>query len=81
VTSPDLISPEELEAAIKLALAQQFGVKFDALAESASRLFGFSRTGPRLKAVLDEAVVRLDQRGEIRQDQSGFVTLAPAPGK
>jgi len=81
VTSPDLIAPEELEAAIKLTLAQQFGVKFDAIMESTARLFGFSRTGPRLKTALEQAIVRLDQRGEIRQDQSGFVTLVSASGK
>jgi very-short-patch-repair endonuclease len=76
VTNPDLISPEEFEAAIMLVLRQQFGLRFEALIEAVTRTFGFARTGPKLKSAIEGAIVHLDQRGEIQQDSSGFVTLS-----
>jgi very-short-patch-repair endonuclease len=78
VTNPDLIPPEEFEAAITLVLRQQFGLKFDALIEAVTRTFGFARTGPRLKAAIEAAIVRLDEGGEIQQDGAEFVTISAA---
>jgi very-short-patch-repair endonuclease len=75
VTRAELIAPEELEAAAKLVLRQQFGLKFDAITEGVARLLGFARTGPKLKDAIGGALVRLDQRGEIHVDGSQFVTL------
>jgi hypothetical protein len=74
VTNPEMIPPEEFEAAVMLVLHQQFGLKLDALIEAVSRAFGFARTGTKLKS----AIVRLDQRGEIQQDAAEFVTLKSA---
>lgn len=75
VTRPELIAPEELEAAVVLALRQQYGLKSEAAVEATARLMGFARTGGRLKVALEEAIRRLDERGEIRLDSSDYVTL------
>jgi very-short-patch-repair endonuclease len=78
VTNPEMIPPEEFEAAVMLVLHQQFGLKLDALIEAVSRAFGFARTGTKLKSAIEGAIVRLDQRGEIQQDAAEFVTLKSA---
>ncbi|HEY8748653.1 MAG TPA: DUF4011 domain-containing protein [Tepidisphaeraceae bacterium] len=75
VTKAELIAPEELEAAVRLVLRQQYGLKSEAAVESTARLLGFSRTGSKLKAALEQAIERLDQRGEIKLDASEYVTL------
>jgi len=75
VTKAELIAPEELEDAVRLVLRQQYGLKSEAAVESTARLLGFSRTGSKLKAALEQAIERLDQRGEIKLDASEYVTL------
>jgi very-short-patch-repair endonuclease len=76
VTDPDEIAPEEFEAAVRLILKQQFGLKLDAISEAVAGLMGFSRSGPKLKAAIEQSLIRLDERGEIITDHSGFVTLS-----
>jgi pyruvate/2-oxoglutarate dehydrogenase complex dihydrolipoamide dehydrogenase (E3) component len=75
VADSELIPPEEFEAAVKLVVRQQFGIKFDAVIESVARLFGFGRTGVKLKAAIEQALIRLDRRGEIKMDDASFVTV------
>jgi hypothetical protein len=75
VTDPEMIPPEEFEAAVMHIVRQQFGIKFDAVVEAVARLLGFSRTGAKLKAAAERALIRLDDRGQLKLDESGFVTL------
>ena len=67
--------PEELEAAVVLALRQQYGLKADAAVEATARLTGYARTGAKLKAAIEEAIRRLEERGEIKLDSADYVTL------
>jgi hypothetical protein len=64
-----------LEAAVMMALKQQYGLKAEAAVEATSRLLGFSRTGAKLKLAIEEALRRLKARGEIRMDAAEYVTL------
>jgi very-short-patch-repair endonuclease len=75
VTDAERICPEEYEAAVRLVLKQQFGLPFDALVEATARLMGFSRTGAKLKAAIEQSLVRLDQQQKIQLDNAKFVTL------
>jgi hypothetical protein len=75
VTRPELIAPEELEAAVVLALRQQYGLKAEAAVEATARVMGFARTGGKLKSAIEEAIRRLEERGEIRLDSADYVTL------
>jgi len=78
VTDAEMICPEEYAAAVRIVLQRQFGLKFDALIESVAHLFGFVRTGPKLKAAVEQALIQLDEHGEIHKDNAGFVTLRNA---
>jgi very-short-patch-repair endonuclease len=75
VTDPEMIPPEELEAAIMLVVRRQYGIKFEYAVEAAARLFGFARTGSKLRAVLEGALIRLAERREIDRDDSDFITV------
>jgi len=81
VTRPELIPPEEFDAALRLALRTQFGLKADAAVESTARLMGFARAGAKLKPALDEALARLRQRGEVHLDAAQYVTLSRKPAQ
>jgi len=75
VTDPDLIPPEEIEAAVLLVLREQYGLKFDALPEAVSHVFGFLRTGSRIRAAVEKAMKRLELAGKIALDDKKFSTL------
>lgn len=75
VTRAELIAPEELESAVLLALRQQYGLKAEAAVESTARLLGYARTGVKLKAVIEQSIQRLEERGEIKLDAADYVTL------
>ena len=75
VTRAELIAPEELEAAVVLALKQQYGLKAEAAVEATARLMGFARTGGKMKVAIEEALRRLKGRGVIRMDAAEYVTL------
>jgi len=75
VTKPELIAPEELDAAVVLALRQQYGLKSEAAVEATARVMGFARTGGKLKAAIEGAIRRLEERGEIKLDSADYVTL------
>jgi very-short-patch-repair endonuclease/uncharacterized protein (DUF1778 family) len=75
VTKAELIPPEEIEAAVRLVLRQQFGLKSEAAVESTARLMGYSRTGTKLKTAIEAAIQHLTEREEIKLDASEYVTL------
>lgn len=79
VTKPELIAPEEFDAALRLALRTQFGLQADAAIDSTARLMGFARAGAKLKAALDDALARLRHRGEVQLDAAHYVTLSRKP--
>ena len=77
VRKPELIAPEEFEAAVKLVLRQQFGLKSDGIVESVTRILGFGRAGAKLRNAIEDAVVRLSTSGEVLVDGAKYVTLRP----
>ncbi|EKQ54241.1 MAG: DNA/RNA helicase, superfamily I [Methanobacterium sp. Maddingley MBC34] len=71
----DLISPEEIAAAVKIILKSQYATQTDELIREVSRLFGAKVTrGPaisRIKGVIDDLI----QKGEIEERPDGMVDL------
>lgn len=74
VTDVDQIPPEEIAAAVRLAIAKELGIRPEAVAASVRRLFGFGTTGGKLTAAVDAAVGRLTEAGELVVDGAGFVS-------
>lgn len=47
-----MLSPHEIRAAAKIAVQENGSLSADDMANAITRLLGFKRTGPELKAVL-----------------------------
>ncbi|KAB8145742.1 DUF4011 domain-containing protein [Chloroflexia bacterium SDU3-3] len=75
VLKPELIAPEELQAAVRQVLREQFGLQRDALITSTSRLLGFRRCGSALEQAISTAVEALIANGSLVRDGQGFLTL------
>lgn len=75
VTKTELIAPEELQAAVRHVLSEQFGLQPDALIVSTARLLGFRRCGAALESAIGIAVEQLLKAGEAYSDQQHFITL------
>ncbi|MBL9088169.1 MAG: DUF3320 domain-containing protein, partial [Planctomycetia bacterium] len=75
VVEPDLVAPEEWDAAVRATLAAEFGAPRDGLVAATVRRLGFQRGGPRLKASVEAAVDRLLARGEVATDPHGDLVL------
>ncbi|WP_321422966.1 DUF3320 domain-containing protein [uncultured Methanobacterium sp.] len=71
----DLISPEEIAAAVKIILKSQYATQTDELVREVSRLFGAKVTrGPaisRIKGVIDDLI----QKGEIEERTDGMMDI------
>jgi very-short-patch-repair endonuclease len=69
----DLISPEEIEAAVRIILESQYATEMDELVREVSRLFGAKVTrGPaitRIKGVINDMI----GKGEIEERPDGMV--------
>lgn len=69
----DLISPEEIEAAVRIILESQYATQTNELVREVSRLFGAKVTrGPaitRIKGVINDMI----QKGEIEERPDGMV--------
>jgi very-short-patch-repair endonuclease len=76
VTRPELIAPEEFRAAVRLAVASEFGLERGALVASTARLLGFSRTGASLGPAIESAIDALLASGELSADDHGHLVLA-----
>ncbi len=76
VTKPELIAPEEYEAAIRFVLGKEFGLGPESLAASTVRLLGFHRRGTQLQTQIEVAISRLRSSGDIVADNAGFLVLA-----
>jgi very-short-patch-repair endonuclease len=76
VVKPELIAPEEYDAAVRLVLEKEFGLGKDSLAASAISAMGFRRRGTQLQTQIDGAIERLIKCGEIVSDHAGFLVLA-----
>jgi hypothetical protein len=74
---PESIAPEELRAAIRIALGRELGLAREALVSGAARVMGFARTGPALSAAIEENVDAMLASGEIAPDPNGFLVLRP----
>ncbi|MCC7137153.1 MAG: DUF4011 domain-containing protein [Planctomycetes bacterium] len=78
VTDPDLVAPEEWEAATARTLALEFGASREGLVAATVRRLGYERTGPRLRAAVEASIDRLLATGTIVRDARG--DLAPGHG-
>jgi very-short-patch-repair endonuclease len=54
----DMLSPHEIRAAAKIAVQENGSLADDDMANAITRLLGFKRTGPELKAVILKALVK-----------------------
>lgn len=61
----EMLPPTETEMAARLVLKENDSVLRDELAQGIARLLGFQRTGPDLKARIDQIVSRLIAKGRI----------------
>ena len=63
-----MLPPVEICAAVFKALQENGAIARDDLATSVARIFGFDRTGPDLKAVIDTEIAKLISSGRICED-------------
>nr|WP_240950887.1 DUF3320 domain-containing protein [Methanobacterium subterraneum] len=69
----DLISPEEIAAAVRIILESQYATQADELVREVSRLFGAKVTrGPAISRI-KEVIYDLIQKGEIEERPDGMV--------
>lgn len=73
------IAPEELRAALTMAVSGSFGMLLADAAISAAVLLGLSRVGDDLRVTLDRAVVEMTADGRLRR-QGEYLMVAPAAG-
>lgn len=66
------IPPEELREAVRVVLRHDNPVVAEDLVVRTARLLGFQRTGKNLRAVIEEAVERLVEDGEVRPGGKGL---------
>jgi hypothetical protein len=66
--SPAMLPPLEIRAAVLKALEDNGAVSRDKLSVAVARLFGFQRTGPELRSVIDREIGRLIRIGQLRED-------------
>ncbi len=71
VVDPDLVAPEEWDAAVRATLAAEFGAPREGLVAATVRRLGFQRGGPRIKACVEASVDRLLASGEVAPDPHG----------
>ena len=70
---PELLPPQEVEAALLVVVDANFGVAADEMFTSAARLFGFKSTSAQLRAVLAEGLSRLEAAGRLALRQGLYV--------
>ncbi|HEX9374578.1 MAG TPA: hypothetical protein VF897_26415, partial [Roseiflexaceae bacterium] len=75
VSKPELIAPEELQEAVKAVLANEFGLREDALIVSTSRVLGYRRCGANLEAAIRQAVRDLLTQNTLTHDSEGFLKV------
>ncbi len=61
----ELIAPEEMEAAIKQAISDAFGIERDDLAREVCKLFGIRRATANIQQGVDKVVERLIKDGQL----------------
>jgi hypothetical protein len=67
-----MISPAEYQIALSTIVADAVTISGNDLVVETARMFGFDRTGPDLKEVIDRQVERLVKEGRIVLDESGL---------
>ncbi|MBC7166443.1 DUF3320 domain-containing protein, partial [Phenylobacterium sp.] len=70
---PELLPPQEVEAAVLAVVDANFGVAADEMFTAAARLFGFKATSAQLRAVLAEGLSRLEADGRLTLRQGLYV--------
>ncbi len=63
--APEMLPPEEIDAALLKIVGDNFGAARDELVQAVSRAFGFAATSPQLRAVLENGVERLVTAGRL----------------
>ena len=59
------IAPEELQAAILLVVQHSVGIGVQSLLSETAKVFGFNRTGDKIKDVLLEQLQSLEASGQV----------------
>lgn len=71
----DLISPEEIEEAIKLVIQSQFATPPDDLITQTAHLFGFKSTGKKTAKRIQEVLNSLIKSGELVEMPNGMINF------
>ena len=64
---PEMIAPEEIDAALLHAVQASYGIDADEAVAEASRLFGYRRTGPDIRLSFKRALKRLIVQGNLQE--------------
>ncbi len=75
VTAAERIAMEELEEAIRITLASEFGATEEGLVTATCRRLGFRRTVAGPRTAVTSALSTLLSRGEVTKDREGFLVL------
>jgi hypothetical protein len=70
----ELISPEEIAAAIRQVLTSSFGMNIEAIPAATCRLLGFARTSDDMATVVRRIALKLAETGRL-QNEEGHVTV------
>jgi hypothetical protein len=73
---PQYISPEEVEAAMKLVAQYALGISDESLIAETAKVFGVNHGGEEAKAVFSEVLKRLVRERKLVQKDDGTVTVA-----
>ena len=65
---PEYLPPDEVTAAIRRVVAENFGAEQDQLIQAVARLFGFGATSAQLREVVESGLKDLLESGELRLD-------------
>lgn len=70
----ELISPEEIAAAISQVVSSSFGMDLEAIPAATCRLLGFARTSDEMAGVVRRLTLKLSETGRL-QAEDGHVTM------
>jgi hypothetical protein len=70
---PEMLPPDEIDAAITSVLRNSFGATHDELIQICSRIFGYAATSTQLRTLFAGRIASLDQQGSIHLKGELFV--------
>ena len=76
---PELLSAEEIQAAILSLVAESFGATQDEIVRGVSRAFGYASTSAQLRGVICQSLASLELRSEIVHRGALYVGIVELP--